>query len=516
MSQGDTPDGASGRDLILARLGTPLILLIAIATSVRPGFRDDTWWHLASGKWMLDHRAWLREDVFSWTQLGQPWPRPGLIANIAMAAVFDAGGAPLLILGVASVFVVSVLLLLRLTTASPAVTFIVGLLAVLTMASAATPRPVVLQLPLLAMSLTVLERERRLPTGTPLLWYLPILSIAWVNLHGSFVFLFVLIGSYLLGAIIDEWRSREPLRSWSLAQHLKNRAISRLYIVGILSILGVAINPFGAQLLVYPLETLATGLGASYEIDEWRPVDLTDPRYWPFFVMLGLSVFAAIRSRDRLRSVDSILLIVFGLLGLTAYRNGPVFAAIAFPISASLLSGRPPLGGREALALANRSERAVESSLLLAAAVSVAAIVWPAFTSAGNERADAEWFGDRAIVAVAGGEYPQPIWNSYDQGTYLIWHGWPEVLVSMDSRSDLHGLQPSDGHLAVLGIREQGDRVHEHIAEWYGERDAPTRFAVQGIQTVLVERASPLVGQLEDAGWRRVEEDERAVVLLPP
>ncbi|TVR17563.1 MAG: hypothetical protein EA387_16280 [Nitriliruptor sp.] len=465
---------------------------------------------------MLDNRAWLREDVFSWTQLGQPWPRPGLIANIAMAGLFNAGGAPLLILGVVAVFVLTVLLLLRLTTASPAATFSFGLLAVLTMASAATPRPVVLQLPLLALTLTVLERERRHTSGTPMLWCLPILAIAWVNLHGSFVFLFVLIGSYGLGAIIDTYRSRTPTRSRILDQHQGPRAAWRLLVVGVLSMIGIVVNPFGAQMLVYPLETLATGFGAAYEIDEWRPVDFADPRYWPFLGILGLSAFALIRSRDRLRSVDPILLAVFGLLGLTAYRNGPVFAAIAFPIGASLLSGRPSIVGSEAVALANRSERAVEVTLLLVVAVSVAAIAWPAFTTAGNSRADAEWFGAHAIDAVAGGEYPQPIWNSYDQGTYLIWHGWPDVLVSMDSRSDLHGLRSSTGRLAVLGFRKESDRVREHIAEWNAERDAPARFAAQGIQTVLVERVSPLVEQLEDAGWHRVEEDERAVVLLPP
>jgi hypothetical protein len=501
---------------MLARLGAPLILLIAIAASVRPGFRDDTWWHLASGRWMIDHRAWLRVDVFSWTQFGQPWPRPGLIANIAMAAVFNAGGAPLLLLAVASVFVVSVLVLLRLTTASPAATLIVGLLAVLAMASAAMPRPIVMQLPMLALSLTVLEREHRQSHGTPLLWFLPILAIAWVNLHGSFVFLFALIGSYGLGAIIDGSRSGARIRTWRLAQHPATRATRRLAVVGLLSVVGVMINPFGAQILIYPIETIVTGLGASYEIDEWSPVELTDLRDWPFLGMLGLSVFAMIRSRDRLRAVDAILLVVFGLLGLSAFRNGPIFAAVAFPISAALLSRRPPIGGREAFARANGSECAVELSILLAVAVCVGAIAWPAFTTAGNKRADAEWFGARAIVAVANGEYPQPIWNSYDQGTYLIWHGWPEILVSMDSRSDLHGLQPTDDRLAVLGFREEADRVHEHIAEWYGERDAPTRFAHQGIQTVLVERVAPLVGQLENAGWRRVEEDEKAVVLLPP
>jgi hypothetical protein len=127
-------------------------------------------------------------------------------------------------------------------------------------------------------------------------------------------------------------------------------------------------------------------------------------------------------------------------------------------------------------------------------------LAWPALTVSGNSRADADWFGDRSVAAVASGQYPQPIWNSYDQGTFLTWHGWPTILVSMDSRTDLYG----------------DDLVREHIAEWHAERDAPNRFGHRGIRTVLVERAAPLVDQLERAGWLRVEEDERAVVLVAP
>jgi hypothetical protein len=186
------------------------------------------------------------------------------------------------------------------------------------------------------------------------------------------------------------------------------------------------------------------------------------------------------------------LLVGFGALGLTAFRHGPIFAIIALPITARLLSRRPSMECRTAWSMANRRDRLIEGSLLGVVVIAVAIAARPASTVSGNDRADADWFGSRALPAVASGQYPQPIWNSYDQGTYLIWHGWPEVLVSMDSRTDLYG----------------DDLVREHIAEWHGERDAPQRFADQGIRSVI--------DQLERAGWQRVDEDARAVVLLAP
>src|SRR5215467_6690145 len=33
----------------------------------------DTYWHIATGKWMLVQRAFPRQDIFSHTAYGQPW-----------------------------------------------------------------------------------------------------------------------------------------------------------------------------------------------------------------------------------------------------------------------------------------------------------------------------------------------------------------------------------------------------------------------------------------------------------
>src|SRR5205814_9090924 len=44
----------------------------AIAVA-RPGGDPDTYWHLASGKWMVEHGQLLRADVFSSTVSGAPY-----------------------------------------------------------------------------------------------------------------------------------------------------------------------------------------------------------------------------------------------------------------------------------------------------------------------------------------------------------------------------------------------------------------------------------------------------------
>ena len=63
----------------------------ALALATPPG-DPDTYWHLASGKWMVDHGALLRTDVFSSTVNGQPYSVGEWLGEIVLYVVYLAGG----------------------------------------------------------------------------------------------------------------------------------------------------------------------------------------------------------------------------------------------------------------------------------------------------------------------------------------------------------------------------------------------------------------------------------------
>src|SRR5579885_2284742 len=44
--------------------------------ALRTGLSGDTFWHVAVGRWMLDHHRLLTSDVFSYTAAGRPWHTP--------------------------------------------------------------------------------------------------------------------------------------------------------------------------------------------------------------------------------------------------------------------------------------------------------------------------------------------------------------------------------------------------------------------------------------------------------
>src|SRR5258705_11827677 len=63
----------------------------AIAVSL-PGGDPDTYWHLASAKWMVEHGQLLRADVFSSTVNGAPYSVGEWLGELAIYGAYVVGG----------------------------------------------------------------------------------------------------------------------------------------------------------------------------------------------------------------------------------------------------------------------------------------------------------------------------------------------------------------------------------------------------------------------------------------
>src|SRR6201999_2663083 len=65
----------------------------AAATFAPQVFNDgDSWWHLAAGRWMLNHSVVLTRDVFSFTFSGQPWDAQEWLSEVLMALAYRLDG----------------------------------------------------------------------------------------------------------------------------------------------------------------------------------------------------------------------------------------------------------------------------------------------------------------------------------------------------------------------------------------------------------------------------------------
>jgi len=81
----------------------PLLVFIAVFTmAVRVPADSDTWWHLASGRYMVQEGRVPVTDPFSHTRSGMPWIDHGWLAQLLLYGVFALGEWPALALSVAA------------------------------------------------------------------------------------------------------------------------------------------------------------------------------------------------------------------------------------------------------------------------------------------------------------------------------------------------------------------------------------------------------------------------------
>lgn len=457
---------------------------------MRPGYEYDTWWHLAAGRWMVSQRELIRTDVFSWTAAGEPWVRPGLLADVGLYLLHALGGAPLVNVVTALVFAGAFVVVWPLTASlAPFRRLLLMILAILCAVVAAVPRPLVASVLLLAIVVRMLHDDRRRPGRG--VWVLPLVMVLWVNLHGAFVVGLAVILLHAVMSVVESVREG----SWAV----RGRA-RRLAAVASLSVGAVPLNPFGVPLLWYAPETLRLSVLRDF-VHEWRQPVPWEPQFFPLFVLLTVVSIVILRGRAWRSPVHALELVAFAALAATAARHAALLAVVA-PAAIGGIRTRGSLRREE-------DDGRVRSGVwwpgwAMAAALSVfLGLVNGTLSAAANRAADAHLLPLEALDAVATGHHGRTIWNAYDYGGYLIWSGSPQgVRVSIDGRTDLFG----------------DDRVRQHLQEWAGHVDLDDPKGFGRVEVAVSTPGSPLLDLLTRNGWCPVPggSNELPVALARP
>src|SRR6478672_11701894 len=192
-----------------------ILLLPAVLGSSQTIFNDgDVSWHIATGQWILDHRAIPQADPFSFTWAGKPWVPIEWLAEVFYASAYRLAGYS----GVAAL-VTAVLIALHSIVFLNARRWIrSALVPVVAMDFAIIPmllaRPHVLTWPLLALWVWILVRAREDDRAPPLIAAL--LMALWANLHGGFVFGLAIAAAFGFEALVDSADKARALKQWLL------------------------------------------------------------------------------------------------------------------------------------------------------------------------------------------------------------------------------------------------------------------------------------------------------------
>jgi hypothetical protein len=465
----------TARESAWARTGAPwiagLVAFAVIAFAPQVLNDGDTWWHLATGEWILSNGQAPHSDVFSYTFAGKPWHTHEWLSEVLMALAFHAAGWGGVLTLYALAAGTAVVLVTRRLARNLEPLHLALALALLFACAAPSllARPHLLALPLLVLWTDQLLVARAADRAPPLA--LALVMIPWANLHGGHLLGLALIAPFALEAVLAAGERRwAVLRDWGL--------------FGVASLACALVNPFGVLGLTYPIQVMAMrGLPA---IGEWRAADFGRPG--PLELVLLATLFALLSRGVRLAPVR--LLVLLGLLHMTLQHVRHQFE-LAF-LGALLLADALAQASQSAPA-PDRGESAPPAraawACVAAAALIVLRIAIPA------PRGDALASPVTALTHVPPALAAQPVFNSYSFGGYLIWRG---VRPFIDGRGDMYG----DAFLAEHVRAERGDRatLDAVLSKWK-------------VRWTLLLPGDGAVEVLDhEPGWRRLYADRYAVV----
>jgi hypothetical protein len=463
--------------LFLAVALPVLASLIAGLSSV------DLTYHLRAGSEMLASGALPTVDTWTFTVAGLSWVDQQWGAQLVLEGTYRLGGwTGLAILRAALIGVIfGILLLIGLRRGLDERTAALLTLAAFFVSSVAlTLRPQLLGMTCFAIVLLIVTDRRRHPGR---LWLVPLLTLVWANLHGSFFLAPLVLGLAWLEDLHD--RVDRPYRP---------------LLVALVSALAACVTPFGPAVWAYAVGLSMNPLVTS-RISEWQPTSLRDGSGILFYAS-ALAVAALLARRDRPTPWPTLAwLAVFFLIGAYAVRGmawWPLAAATAVSgVLATTAGGarasraEPPTIRRLNLVVAGLLVIACIALLPLwrpidpglGTPVGVVGNAPPGITAAVRDLAVP---GDRLFA-------PQP-WGSWFEWTL------PTLPVALDSRIELF---PPD-------VWERYEQVEAGVDGWQEQLDA------WGVTIAIAagDGADAFTERLMGAGWRQVHEDEDGRVLV--
>ena len=481
------------------------ILFIAIFTmAVRVPADTDTWWHLRTGRYMVEQGTIPTVDPFSHTMAGRAWIDHGWLAQLFWYGLYALGGWAALALAVAGLASLAFWLVWRQIEGNVFVGAFAMVLGAMVSSVIWVARPQMVSFMLTALVAYLLYRFKYRQAS--LLPWLPLVMLVWANIHGGFAIGFMLMAAYLAGETINHLTHHrdDPVAPWGGLKHL--------LLVMVISLLVIAVNPHTWRMWLYPFQTI--GIGALRDfIQEWRSPDFHQTVTWPFIIMLLLTRVALGQAGRRADWTDLTLVAMWTAWALFAARNIAVFGLVVTPILARYADlawsrqwqdwGYPyaPFSRPAMFNPRSKTQRTrITLNWVLLGLVILAAlvkIVVP-LTPRANLEAEQDSLPFAAVEFIRRENPSGPMFNSYNWGGYLIFKLWPDYPVYIDGRTDLYDDTFIRQYLDVMAAQDNWQQ----------------RLDEQGINLVLIETNSPLDKFLRlESGWRQIYRDEMAVIF---
>ena len=486
-----------------------LVLLTCTSLSVRLLGDAGIGWHIRTGQQILHTHAIPRVDPFSSTMGGKPWYAWEWLYDLLVGQLDATLGLNGVVwftaVAIAAAFAAMFCWLMRRGT-----NLLVALVLTMLAVSASTihflARPHVLTWLFVLVWFCLLDTteqegfHNRSPARAGKLWLLPLLMVVWVNVHGGFLFGFVLLGIYWLAALWAWARTREERLEDALTRSAARKRTTQLIQVGLLSVAASFANPYGWKLHAHIYSYLSNRFLMDH-IEEFKSPNFHGSAQKCFLLLLLITV-AALALRGRELRTSHVLIVLFAVYaGLYSSRNIPVASILLTLVTAPLIS-------IPALDFLFLKRMTAFQSRLRGHCWPILAIITTFLVAANggrigsNQLMNAHFDPNRMPVAAVDyleqHELKSPVLSPDFWGGYLIYRLYPGTRVVVDDRHDLYGADFFQSYLKLMhGEPGWQDFLRDHPAE-----------------CALLPKSSPLATPLQQTGWIAIYQDDTAILLI--
>ncbi|MGB8888193.1 MAG: hypothetical protein WCC87_15780 [Candidatus Korobacteraceae bacterium] len=468
-----------------------IALIYAFLAGLRTLSDSDLGWQLASGRWVAQHHSIPSTDVLSYTAAGQPWIYP-VGAGLIFYAAYLLGGYALISWIGAAACVGTVALLLR---RGSAVSAGIAILAIPLIAYRTAPRADMFTVILFAAFLSLLWENYQ--TGRARLWLLPLLMVAWVNLHPGFVAGLALIPAYGLIEFSDTLFSPPGRRQ---ALHRLKRAAPWFLATAAATL----VNPWGWGIYTALARQQKVSEAHQFWIGEWTSVPLSWHAFatalgfrqgrGAIYALLTIAPLTAALALLRARLGTAMVLLAAMYPAVRYYRMGAVFACVVVVIGGAVLAATLASVSSRIQPARLRSLVATTAVVLLAALALVRC-----FELVTNrtyfQGAEATTFGaglgwlfpQRGAEFIQRQNLPGEVFNTYNEGGFVSWALGPERRDYIDGRAIPFGIKAIQRHQELM-------HASPDSASWQQEA---SRY---NINTVLLP-----IAHLDETGYDRLQ-----------
>ena len=484
---GDTPSALTGR--VYKGLGV-LVLLAGLTAcvlfSVHTLVSVDLGYHLAYGRWMIEHGQILSANQFSYSHAGHPFVNANWLFQVVLAGVDHTFGPvglsvclSLLIVGLAG----SLAFWMHLRGVSPAISGVAIAAVALTCYERFTLRPELVSLLCLVWTLILVETIRQRPKASVI--GLAIVQLLWVNCHSYFLLAIAIVGMHLVFRLVQSVVARMRRRRDPNAELLVRRLGLAVAVMAACTL----INPSGVTGAIFPLQTLAylqttdamaggpggPGGGPWGVISEFgwslnrAKIPLALDAFYRLALVLG--VVAIVLQLVRRKLLDFPAAVLLLPASLVMRRNIPLWAVLAWPAVAECLHW---LAGMAQAKLGPRRSQRVAGIVSVGMAIALTALCWNVASSCFYVRERRERrFGTgtsqlayvaEGAAALADHRIKGQVYCQFEVGSYLLYFAKPRRPVLVHSNTFAY---PPD--FFGLTVRSQNDRAaFDELADRYG------------------------------------------------